>query len=151
MKVHDDQLRESDTGSPPLKYSPRVLVSTLPESWLITLPTCHGDADHRQRPTAHTTCFLEISFITHSTEEKTRFGPKAAARPVRNSREEYPNRRWPTQALRFQSGPGSSAMRATSGHAEHDPRTAALPTPTPSTLLIASLDLSPDVLPHPPF
>ncbi len=26
--------------------------------------------------------FLEISFITHSTEEKTRFGPKAAARPV---------------------------------------------------------------------
>ncbi len=32
--------------------------------------------------------FLEISFITHSTEEKTRFGPKAAARPVRNSREE---------------------------------------------------------------
>jgi hypothetical protein len=29
--------------------------------------------------------FLEISFITHSTEEKTRFGPKAAARSVRNS------------------------------------------------------------------
>ncbi len=26
---------------------------------------------------------LEISFIAHSTEEKTRFGPKAAARPVR--------------------------------------------------------------------
>ena len=35
---------------------------------------------------------LEISFITHSTEEKTSFGPKAAARSVRNSREEYPNR-----------------------------------------------------------
>ncbi len=39
--------------------------------------------------------FLESSFITHSTEEKTRFGPKAAARSVRNSREEHPNRCWP--------------------------------------------------------
>ena len=37
MKVHDDQLRDTDTGSPPLKYSPRVLVSTLPESWLISM------------------------------------------------------------------------------------------------------------------
>ena len=61
--------------------------------------------------------------------EKTRIGPEAAAGPVSNSREEHPNRCWPT--LRFQSGPGSSAIRATSGHAEHDPRTAALPTPTP--------------------
>ena len=61
--------------------------------------------------------------------EKTRIGPEAAAGPVSNSREEHPNRCWPT--LRFQSGPGSSAIRAASGHAEHDPRTAALPTPTP--------------------
>jgi hypothetical protein len=37
MKVHDDQLRDKDTGSPPLKYSPSVLVSTLPESWLILM------------------------------------------------------------------------------------------------------------------
>ncbi len=29
--------------------------------------------------------FLEISVITHSTEEKTRFGPEAAAGPVSNS------------------------------------------------------------------
>ncbi len=26
--------------------------------------------------------FFEISFIAHTTEEKTRFGPKAAERPV---------------------------------------------------------------------
>ena len=38
MKVHDDQLRDTDTGSPPLKYSPSVLGSTLPESWLIYSP-----------------------------------------------------------------------------------------------------------------
>ena len=72
--------------------------------------------------------FLEISFITHSTEEKTRFGPKAAARSVRNSREEHPNRCWPP--LWFQSGPGSGAIRATSGHAEHDPRTAHMALPS---------------------
>jgi hypothetical protein len=42
MKVHDDQLRDKDTGSPPLKYSPSVLVSTLPESWLIPPLTCVG-------------------------------------------------------------------------------------------------------------
>jgi hypothetical protein len=58
---------------------------------------------------------------------------EAAAGPVSNSREEYPHRCWPT--LRFRSGPGSSAIRATSGHAEHDPRTAALPSPAPSSPL----------------
>jgi hypothetical protein len=47
---------------------------------------------------------LEISFITHSTEEKTHFGPEAAAGPVSNSREEHPSRCWPT--LRFHSGQG---------------------------------------------
>jgi hypothetical protein len=35
--------------------------------------------------------------------EKTRFGPEAAAGPVSNSREEYPNRCWAT--LRFHYGP----------------------------------------------
>ena len=40
MKVHDDQLRDMDKGSPPLKYSPSVLVSTLPESWPIPPLTC---------------------------------------------------------------------------------------------------------------
>jgi hypothetical protein len=40
-------LRDKDTGSPPLKYSPRVLVrrvSTLPlaESWLIPPLTCES-------------------------------------------------------------------------------------------------------------
>ena len=43
MKVHDDQLREiENTGSPPLKYSPSVLVSTLPESWPIPPLTCES-------------------------------------------------------------------------------------------------------------
>jgi len=42
IKVHDDQLRDKDTGSPPLKYSPSVLVSTLPESWLIPPLTCES-------------------------------------------------------------------------------------------------------------
>ena len=41
IKVHDDQLRDKDTGSPPLKYSPSVLVSTLPESWLIQCDWSH--------------------------------------------------------------------------------------------------------------
>ncbi len=44
MKVHDDQLRDMDKGSPPLKYSPSVLVSILPESWLIDLNINHDTA-----------------------------------------------------------------------------------------------------------
>jgi hypothetical protein len=35
--------------------------------------------------------------------EKARIGPEDAAGPVSNSREEYPNRGWPT--LRFHYGP----------------------------------------------
>ncbi len=32
-EVRDDQSVMKISGSPPVKYSPRVLVSTLPESW----------------------------------------------------------------------------------------------------------------------
>ena len=52
--------------------------------------TTHGPG-RIQRPLTTFLIFFESSFITHSMlyAEKTRFGPKAAARPVRNSREEY--------------------------------------------------------------
>ena len=44
MKVHDDQLREITIRGHPhsVKYSPSVLVSTLPESWLIPPLTCES-------------------------------------------------------------------------------------------------------------
>ena len=48
-------------------------------------------------------------------EEKARIGPEAAAGPVSNSREEYPNRCWPT--LRFHYGPRPGAIGTPSGHA----------------------------------
>jgi hypothetical protein len=39
--THRINLRDKDTfGSPPVKYAPRVLVSTLPESWPIPPLTC---------------------------------------------------------------------------------------------------------------
>ena len=77
-------------------------------------------------------CFRRKSFRSHSAgggfffgkqfhyplyAEKARIGPEAAAGPVSNSREEYPNRCWPT--LRFHYGPRPGAIRTPSGHAEH--------------------------------
>jgi hypothetical protein len=41
-----------------------------------------GDWDYYPQIPQSCSFFLESSFITHSTEEKTRFGPKAAARSV---------------------------------------------------------------------
>jgi hypothetical protein len=50
---------------------------------------------------------------------------------VSNSREEYPNRCWPT--LRFHYGPRPGAIRTPSGHAEHSaPLLMRLPSPVPS-------------------
>ncbi len=39
-----------DKGSPPLKYSPSVLVSTLPESWLIKVPHRFHSVMSQARP-----------------------------------------------------------------------------------------------------
>ena len=54
-----------------------------------TRALCHGEETAPELSGCHTNepfFFLEISFITHSTEEKTRFGPKAAARPLPEGR-----------------------------------------------------------------
>ncbi len=58
------------------------------ESWLVgklrLLPKS-GDLSNPNNWRGITLLFLEISFIAHSTEEKTRFVPKAAAREAREA------------------------------------------------------------------
>ena len=62
MKVHDDQLREIEkTGSPPLKYSPSVLVSTLPESWLISSESGSTVTGRGHMP--HVTVMNKLAFL----------------------------------------------------------------------------------------
>ncbi len=66
-----------------------------------TRPLLTGCVRRRRR-------LLEISFITHSTEEKTRFGPKAAARPVRKEAAGASGSGWDARKKKSENFPAES-------------------------------------------